>query len=195
MFVDEIAETVHDHQVDFLDPRSRPSGNPDLKVILVQVQCGFAAVTTTDEDYTRLLVVRSIYCIDDVWRTATRGKCQQDVARASECPDLFRKNIGELIVVGDRGYGRRIRRERDRGESRTLTFESVQHFRRKMLCIGSGTAVTASHDFTVRHQALEQYIGARGNRRGKHRARLRLYGDTLVEDAFDSVLGIHDIAL
>jgi len=65
----------------------------------------------------------------------------------TERSDLFAEYFGKIIIVADTRNHRRISRQCDGRERWPLNDESINKFSRKMLGVGSGTAIAEKHYF------------------------------------------------
>ena len=113
-----------------------------------------AAVAAGERDNVHVAFVGGMDRVDDIRTVAAGGNGKQHIAFAAQRADLLRENLFERVVVGDRGYGRRIGSQRDAGQAGPFHLESIEQFSGKMLRVRRRSAVAANENFADRKSVV-----------------------------------------
>ena len=132
---------MHRRRVRFLDAMNAVGGNDETIVRDVRKS---PAVFAGKGDAQHLLRARRLEGVDEIWRFSARAKDHRDVVRRGLEAKLIHVNACEIKVVADRGYGRDIGHERDRGKGETLLDNRMIELDRDMERVAQAAAV--AHD-------------------------------------------------
>nr|GEU28319.1 conserved hypothetical protein [Tanacetum cinerariifolium] len=186
-------QRVPDDQMHFLDAGGTACRNADMDVGVGQHLADVAAALAGQRHDAHFAFERRFDGGNHVARVTGRGKRQQDIARLAERLHLLGENLAVAVVVGDSRQDRGVGGEGNGRQREALAFEAAHQFGRKMLGVGSGTAVAAHQDFVAIGQSRKHHVDGLGNVGRQHGGRLDFQFGTFVEVRQDALI-IHTMS-
>ena len=144
-------EDVSDENMGLLDTRC--AGRWDSKGNISNL-CKHPSIVSSEGHRFYSHLFRDFKGFDHVGGVPAGADTDRNIPFLTEGPELFRKDLIEGHVVGNAGQDRRIGREGDGREGRTVHDISIDEFRSEVLGVGGTSSVSKEKEFVSRFEGM-----------------------------------------